>query len=380
MYSRRDPYEGEDPSDVLRLVADKHIQKRPPVPSHMPDKVKALMADCLEEDAENRPSFEELDLRLKRVHTETADTGFMSVKPSNVSLFDIFPRHIAEALRDGRAVEAEHKDSVTIFFSDIVGFTSISSELEPRKVAALLDRLYTVFDELSAKHDVFKVETIGDSYMAVTNLVKDQPFDHCKRIAFFAIDALEAANAILIDEDNPDKGVVNIRVGFHSGSVVADVVGTRNPRYCLFGDTVNTASRMESNSKENRIHCSSDSAKLLFKQCPDLRLSSRGKIPIKGKGKMQTFWVNEGSNRRGSSQLLEPDEASPGSSEMMPPAPRLETIKDESESNFDESTKETSEAFTIPVEQPRMYAHSSVTHWVSASDDSADESASEHDA
>ena len=159
VYSRRDPYEGEDARDVLRLVADKNIRKRPPVPLGMPEKVKSLMADCLEDEPSKRPSFEELDMRLKRIDADGADPSFNTVKRSNLSLFDIFPRHVAEALRDGRTVEAEHKDSVTIFFSDIVGFTTISSELEPRKVAALLDRLYTAFDELSAEHDVFKVES-----------------------------------------------------------------------------------------------------------------------------------------------------------------------------------------------------------------------------
>merc|ERR1712183_447820 len=206
-------------------------------------------------------------------------------------LYNVFPPHIADALKNGRKVEQETHECVTIFFSDIVGFTTISQAITPQKVCQMLDRLYNKFDDLSERHDIFKAETIGDAYMAISNLVKDQKSDHVKRVAEFSKDAIKAASETLIDEDGPKKGYVQIRVGFHSGPVIADVIGSRLPKYDVFGDTVNTASRMESNSESMRIHCSKASADLLKYQDPKIRLVSRGKIEVKGKGLMSTYWV-----------------------------------------------------------------------------------------
>jgi class 3 adenylate cyclase len=207
----------------------------------------------------------------------------------------VFPRHIAEALRDGRPVEPENHACVTIFFSDVVDFTAISAELDPQKVSAMLHRLFNRLDALAEKHQVFKVETIGDAWMGVTNCVADQSKDHAKRIALFALDAVQAANKTMIDEDDPKLGYLSIRSGLHSGPVLTNVIGSHTPRYSLFGDTVNTASRMESNSEPNRIQCSKTCAVLLQQQATmpkDLTLCRRGKIHIKGKGEMTTYWVN----------------------------------------------------------------------------------------
>lgn len=123
VFSRKDPYEGEDAKEVMKLVADPKVNKRPPIPRNCPPLVEGLMTDCLVEDPQERPTAEEISIRLKRMDISKVETGEAKNK-ATISLFDIFPKQIAEALRDGREVESEHKDMVTIFFSDIVGFVS----------------------------------------------------------------------------------------------------------------------------------------------------------------------------------------------------------------------------------------------------------------
>lgn len=147
--------------------------------------------------------------------------------------------------------------------------------------------------------------------MGVTNLDGTHDHDYVKQVAKFAIDAVEEAGKILIDEDDPKKGYVRIRAGFHSGPVVSNVIGSLNPRYGLFGDTVNTASRMESNSYSQKILCSSHSAKILKEQAPEIPLTKRGKIAVKGKGDMSVYWVGNPTSKIGSSADKEVDDGTP---------------------------------------------------------------------
>lgn len=300
VYSRKEPYEGEAFAEVLALVCDPKINKRPNPPPACPEEIKSIMSECLRGNPADRPSFQDLDIRIRALDAVNVEPGeslythrMRKERKREELLQDVFPKHIAQALSEGRKVEPESKDCVAIYFSDIVGFTTLSSTMSAIKVSDMLDRLYSKFDALSEQHEVYKLETIGDAYMGVTNLILSQESDFVKRIAFFAVDTVEAANTTLVDEDDPSKGFVDIRVGFHAGPVVANVVGTRNPKYTLFGDAVNTSSRMESTSRKNRIQCSKAAARLLAQQAPELRLKSRGRIKVKGKGEMSTFWVNE---------------------------------------------------------------------------------------
>ena len=322
VYSRKVPYEGKDFEETIEQICDPYINKRPPIPGSMPSEVVALMTACTQARPDLRPTFREIDDKLKLFYVGTVEPrennfSMQAKKSLNAQLtatenllLEMFPKHVADALSKGQKVVPQHFDCVTIFFSDIVGFTRIASESTPMKISDMLDRLYTKFDKLSREHDVFKVETIGDAWMGVTNVVTPQP-DHTKRIAAFAIDAIKAAGITLIDQEDRSKGFVNIRVGFHSGPVIANVVGSRNPKYTLIGDTVNTSARMESNSIPGCILCSVPAAKLLREQAPDFSITPRAKIEVKGKGSMETFWVTRRAEQNGQERLHNSTEISP---------------------------------------------------------------------
>ncbi|CAJ1963241.1 unnamed protein product [Cylindrotheca closterium] len=303
--SRKEPYHAatDDLSVILNGVTDPKVNRRPEIPSFCPVKVKKLIMFLWHADPKLRPTATELNNRLDDLNEQV----FAACGPKKTSrltrvvptgdqddfLYQAFPRHIADVLRSGGKVEPEPHNDVSICFSDIVGFTTIASKLDPLKVSSLLDRLYLKFDEVTRKYDLFKVETVGDAYMCAGNLANDQHEDHVRRIALFATGICKAASETLIDEDDPSVGYTKIRVGFHCGPVVSNVVGSLNPRYGVFGDTVNVAARMETTSAAGRVHCSELSAKRLMDDAPDLLVKARGATLIKGRGRMMTYWVSE---------------------------------------------------------------------------------------
>ncbi|OQV20628.1 Atrial natriuretic peptide receptor 1 [Hypsibius exemplaris] len=199
-------------------------------------------------------------------------------------LEEMLPRIIVERLRANQDVTPKMFDMVTVYFSDIDGFPAYAVNSSPYDVIFFLNQVYSTLDALIIKFDVYKLETINDSYVVVSGLPIPNGTGHAQAIALMAISFLEGYSATAF------RGDTSLRVGMHSGPVAAGVVGHRTPRYCLFGDTVNTASRMESHGEPGRIHVSSKTAEFL-QEVPQLRLYSRGTTTIKGKGKMETFWL-----------------------------------------------------------------------------------------
>ncbi|XP_077998741.1 guanylate cyclase soluble subunit beta-2-like, partial [Glandiceps talaboti] len=206
-------------------------------------------------------------------------------KKTDMLLYSMLPRQVADQLREGKEVEAGYYDEVTILFSDIVTFTNICGQCKPIDVVHLLNNMYRRFDLLTNIHDVYKVETIGDAYMVVGGLPV-RTHTHAERIANFSIGMVAAAAEV---KSPIDGSPIKIRVGMHSGPVVAGVVGLKMPRYCLFGDTVNTASRMESHGVPEKIHISPSTYEKLKDK--SFLLERRGEMEIKGKGKMTTYFI-----------------------------------------------------------------------------------------
>ncbi|XP_068548234.1 guanylate cyclase soluble subunit beta-2-like isoform X2 [Anas acuta] len=219
------------------------------------------------------------ELRILSKHLEEEK------KKTEALLYAMLPQHVANQLKEGKRVEAGEFKECTILFSDVVTFTNICAQCEPIQIVLMLNTMYLQFDRLTTVHDVYKVETIGDAYMVVGG-VPVPVSTHAERVANFALGMVIAAKGV----ENPVSGnPIQIRVGIHTGPVLAGVVGEKMPRYCLFGDTVNIASRMESHGVPSKIHLSSSTYQCL--KYKNFEMTERGEIEVKGKGKMHTYFL-----------------------------------------------------------------------------------------
>ncbi|CAD5234296.1 unnamed protein product [Bursaphelenchus xylophilus] len=217
-------------------------------------------------------------------------------------LSQLLPGYVANELKMGRAVPPKTFRQASVFFSDIVGFTTLCSNSTPLEVVTMLNSVYTGFDDIIAKNKVYKVETIGDAYMVVSGIPQENGTRHLMSLSDVSLDIMQYLRDFVIPH-RKDKRIV-IRIGLHTGQVAAGVVGLTAPRYCLFGDTVNTASRMESTGSPGRIQVSDAFKTGLDQYYPEFETIQRGEVEIKGKGKMTTYWLEGKRNQDTVSQYL----------------------------------------------------------------------------
>ncbi|KAH9504638.1 Nitrogen permease reactivator protein [Bulinus truncatus] len=312
MLTREEPYSQDQDSLSTKEIIDR--VKSSEAPPFRPTVVSSpdllvmdtLMRRCWEDEPEKRPAvssivsvvdklmaqvnksgglvdnllqrLEKYSSNLEKIVDEKVDELKLEKEKSEGLLKQMLPAPVVERLKSGLGVEPEYYDCVTIYFSDIVEFTVICSLLAPVQIISLLNDLYSCFDQVLGNFDVYKVETIGDAYMVVSGLPTRNGNEHARQIAQMSLSLLTSVSNFT-HNDLPQKKV-KLRIGLNSGPVCAGVVGLKMPRYCLFGDSVNTASRMESNSEEFKIHMSGSTASIL-QTFGTFVIESRGEIQIK---------------------------------------------------------------------------------------------------
>lgn len=242
------------------------------------------------EGPEGAPMFaaflQDLTNQKKMIEVEIEKTA------AEVLLLNVLPREIAFRLKEDPSHIADHHKSATILFADIVGFTSRSSLMSPMEVVQMLNDIFSMFDDLVEKYDLNKVKTIGDCYMVTSVPAVEHEENECSRVCHFALDMMEAI--IFYNEVNPGEKL-SMRVGINAGPVVAGVVGTKRFLYDLWGDAVNTASRMESTGVPGKIQVTKDIVDLVG-DC--FNFESRGLVHVKGKGEMETSFLTGRKSRR----------------------------------------------------------------------------------
>ncbi len=216
-------------------------------------------------------------------HTHTLlDTAHQQ---SESLLLNILPAPIAHRLKSGERAIADKFDAVTVLFADIVGFTKLSARTTPEELVQGLNAIFGRFDELARKYGLEKIKTIGDAYMVAGGL-PERSHDHAERVAQFALEMQAVMQEDALRSSNGE--LVQMRIGIHTGAAVAGVIGTSKFSYDLWGDTVNTASRMESHGEAGKIHVSEDVFTALKEK---FVFEERGDIEVKGKGLLRTWFL-----------------------------------------------------------------------------------------
>ncbi len=209
-------------------------------------------------------------------------------------LLNILPEEVAEELKANGSAEAVHFDQVTVLFTDFKGFTAMSEVLTPQQLVRDLNECFSAFDHIMEKHGIEKIKTIGDAYMAAGGLPTPNS-THALDVVKAALeirDFIAEGKALKIAKGLP---YFEIRIGIHTGPVVAGIVGVKKFQYDIWGDTVNTASRMESSGEVGQVNIS-EATYALVKDTLGLRFTPRGKVQAKGKGEMEMYFVMDHVN------------------------------------------------------------------------------------
>ncbi|KAI1884555.1 hypothetical protein AGOR_G00227590 [Albula goreensis] len=278
----------------------------------------ALIKNCWDEDPERRPDFKKVEISLGKIRNlqSQGNESYMDNMIRRLQMYShnlehlveertvlykaerdradqlnfmLLPGPVVRSLKESGCVAPELFEEVTIYFSDIVGFTTLCQYSTPMEVVDMLNDIYKNFDSILDNHDVYKVETIGDAYMVASGLPRRNGNRHAVDICSMALDILAFMGTFQL-RHLPGLPVW-IRIGVHSGPCAAGVVGIKMPRYCLFGDTVNTASRMESTGLPLRIHTSQPTINILQRTGCKFEFERRGETHLKGKGTETTYWL-----------------------------------------------------------------------------------------
>ena len=279
---------------LVRLVADGVDY---PLPPHLQQVIVRDSIGVSSQNRDNRHDYivpielwqrpsEEQVRQIGEIFTELSrDELFEALEDEKAKaealLHNMLPDVIVDRIKGEEGTIYDYHPSATILFSDMVGFTEIASHMDAHRVVSLIDHIFRCFDELCDQHGVEKIKTIGDSYMAAAG-VPTASENHAERIADLALDMLATHTRVVQEE-----GVtMDIRIGIHTGPVVAGVIGHRKYAYDLWGDSVNVASRMESTGIPGEIQISVETRRLLP---PRFRCDIRGNVALKGHGSIEAF-------------------------------------------------------------------------------------------
>jgi len=309
-------------TEIINRVKDLTLDPpfRPTLPDDAPQILVDICTECWHKNPKRRPTMAEVESRLAASSSITLTQQLMR----RGMVFDsILPPDVQDQLAAGKTVQPKTYHGITLMFSDIVGFTSISSVMTAEETCDMIFRLFTKFEGLCKQYSVKKIDIVGDCFIGCameqqqSNGSNAEETNNACRAGRFALDAIRQAQQTFVCPSKPQLGYVSVRFGLASGSAVATVIGSKeHPKYTLYGDAVNTASRMESTSLPNRVQVTQTTAELIQNASSSeaaaaasngvgMKLVPRGTQEVKGKGAMKTFFLLEEDTTLTASELLQ---------------------------------------------------------------------------